>query len=85
MTDLNKAVENVTMMQGKVSAHVAKLESTQNINENTILKLTEDKVDIEEVDIVKAATDLANAQTALQASYTIGSTIIGSVSLLDYI
>ena len=43
------------------------------------------KADIEEVDITKAATDLANAQTALQASYAIGTTVLGSVSLLDYI
>jgi len=82
---LNTTADNITQSQGTVSAHVAKLESTQSINEDTILKLTEDKVDLEEVDIVKAATDLANAQTALQASYAIGSTILGSVSLLDYI
>ena len=59
--------------------------TTQTINEDTKLKLTEDKVNIEEVDITKAATDLANAQTALQASYAIGTRILGSVSLLDYI
>ena len=82
---LDKATKNITQSQGLVSAKVAKLDSTKNINEDTILKLTEDKVDLEEVDITKAATDLANAQTALQASYSIGTTILGSVSLLDYI
>ena len=30
-------------------------------------------------------SDLANAQTALQASYAIGTRILGSVSLLDYL
>lgn len=85
LTDLKTATNNVTQVQGSVSAHVAKLDTTKSINEDTILKLTEDKVDLEEVDITKAATDLANAQTALQASYTIGTTILGSVSLLDYL
>lgn len=82
---LSDASEGIIQSQGKVSAKVAKLETTQSINEDTILKLTSDKVDLEEVDITKAATDLANAQTALQASYAIGSTILGSVSLLDYL
>lgn len=82
---LDEAINNIVQSQGGVSAKVSKLESTKNINESTITKLTEDKVNLEEVDITKAATDLANAQTALQASYSIGTTILGSVSLLDYI
>ena len=85
LNTLNTATENITKAQGSVSAKVAKLDTTKTINENAILKLTEDKVNLEEVDITKAATDLANAQTALQASYAIGTTILGSVSLLDYI
>jgi flagellin-like hook-associated protein FlgL len=82
---LDSVTKNITQSQGMVSAKVSKLDATRSINEDTILKLTEDKVDLEEVDIVKAATDLANAQTALQASYSIGTTILGSVSLLDYL
>lgn len=82
---LKEVSNNVTLKQGTVSAKVSKLETTKNINEDTILKLTEDKVNIEEVDIVKAGSELANAQTALQASYAIGTRILGSVSLLDYI
>lgn len=82
---LDDATKGIIQSQGTVSAKVTKLETTKSINEDTILKLTEDKVDLEEVDITKAATDLANAQTALQASYAIGSTILGSVSLLDYL
>lgn len=85
LDDLKIATEKVSGVQGSVSAHVAKLDTTKSINEDTILKLTEDKVDLEEVDIAKAATDLANAQTALQASYAVGTTILGSVSLLDYL
>ena len=82
---LEKATNAITQAQGQVSAKVSKLDATKSINEDTILKLTSDKVDLEEVDITKAATDLANAQTALQASYAVGSTVLGSVSLLDYI
>ena len=82
---LDEATKNITQVQGNVSAKVMKLETTKTINEDTILKLTEDKTDLEEVDIVKASTELANAQTALQASYALGTRILGSVSLLDYI
>lgn len=82
---LDKSTDRITQSQGMVSSKVAKLDSTKTINEDTILKLTEDKVDLEEVDITKAATELANAQTALQASYAIGTRILGSVSLLDYL
>lgn len=82
---LQEATDNITQAQGAVAVKVQKLDTTQKINEDTILKLMEDKTDIEEVDIVQAATDLANAQTALQASYAIGTRILGSVSLLDYL
>ena len=82
---LETASNNIIQSQGNVSAKVTKLTATQSVNESTIVKLTEDKANLEEVDITKAATDLANAQTALQASYAIGTTILGSVSLLDYL
>lgn len=82
---LDDATKKITLTQGKVSANVSKLDSTYEINTDTITKLTEDRVDLEEVDITKAATDLANAQTALQASYLIGTNVLSSVSLLDYL
>lgn len=82
---LETASNNIIQSQGNVSAKVTKLTATQSVNESTIVKLTEDKANLEEVDITKAATDLASAQTALQASYAIGTTILGSVSLLDYL
>ena len=82
---LDSATRGITIANGQISAKVSKLESTQEINNDTITSLTEKKVDLEEVDITKAATELASAQTALQASYQIGTAILGSVSLLDYL
>ncbi len=82
---LDSATKGITIANGEISAKVSKLESTQEINNDTITSLTEKKVDLEEVDITKAATELASAQTALQASYQIGTAILGSVSLLDYL
>ena len=82
---LDSATRGITLAYGQISAKVSKLESTQEINNDTITSLTEKKVDLEEVDITKAAVELANAQTALQASYQIGTAILGSVSLLDYL
>ena len=82
---IESAHNGIVQSNGKVSAYVTKLENVQDGNNDAILKLTEDRVDLEEVDITKAAADLANAQTAMQASYLIGTRILGSVSLLDYI
>ena len=82
---LDETTKKITQAQGTVSAHVAKLEATSEINTETITKLTEDRVNLEEVDITKAATELASAQTALQASYLIGTNVLNSVSLLDYL
>ncbi len=82
---LDSASKAITLANGQISAKVSKLESTSEINNDTITSLTEKKVDLEEVDITKAATELASAQAALQASYQVGTAILGSVSLLDYI
>ena len=82
---VNDVSKNITQVQGEVSAKVSKLLTTQELNNATIVNLTENKVNLEEVDITKAASDLASAQTALQASYLIGTNILGSVSLLDYL
>ena len=80
-----QAQDKIPQTNGKVSAYVTKLDTEHQNNTDTILNLTEDRVDLEEVDITKAASDLANAQTALQASYLVGTRVLGSVSLLDYI
>lgn len=82
---LEDATKNITQANGIISADVTKLVATQEINNDTITKLTEDRVDIEEVDITQAAIELSNAQAALQASYIVGTNLLGSVSLLDYI
>ena len=82
---LDDTTKNVTKAQGSVSALVTKLDSTKAINESTIVSLTEDKSDLEDLDIISAATELSNAQNSLQMSYQIGSMVLQGVSLLDYI
>ncbi len=82
---LDDTSKNVTKAQGQVSALVTKLDSTKSINDSTIVSLTEDKSDLEDLDIIKAATELSNAQNSLQMSYQIGSMVLQGVSLLDYI
>lgn len=82
---VDKTRSNVINTQGTYSAKVSKLDTTLNINSDTINTLTGDKADLEEIDIVKLATDLSNAMTNLQASYQVGTTVLSSASLLDYI
>ena len=82
---LDTATSNVSRKTGTVSAKVSKLSATQEINNDTLTSLTEKRANLEEIDILKAASDLANANTAMQASYVLGANILSSVSLLDYI
>ena len=82
---IDTASRNIAQTDGVVSAKVSKLLATQEINEDTLVNLTEKRTDIEEVDIIKAASDLASARTGLQASYALGTSVLSSVSLLDYI
>ncbi len=77
--------KNIVRQTGDISAKVAKLDAASSINTTTITNLTEKKTNIEEIDITQAATDLANAQNALQASYILSSTILGGKTLLDYL
>lgn len=80
-----KGIDNISLAQGTISAQVSKLETTKNLNENVIENLTDKKNELLEVDIIKAASDLANAQTAMQASYTLSTRVLNNASLLDYI
>lgn len=82
---LDSSVKNITATQGMVSSKVTALDKAYDDNTDTITKLTGDRSDLEDLDIIKAAGDLANTQQALQASYAIGSQVLGSVSLLDYL
>ena len=85
LTVLNKTINNVTQKNGLVSSKVSKLTATQEINQDTISNLTEKEAGIEQVDIVKAASDLQSAYTGLQASYMLGTNVLSSVSLMDYL
>ncbi len=85
MTVIEGVQDNIIQTTGDITAKVSKLDATQGINDTTILNLTEDKAEIEEVDLAKMATELASARNALQASYTISAEILQGVSLLDYI
>ncbi len=82
---LEETQNKVIQTTGAISAKVSKLDATEEINNSAILSLTENKKDIEELDLAKAATELANARNSLQASYTISSEILKGVSLLDYL
>lgn len=82
---LDDAAKNITATQGMVSSKVTALDKAYENNTDTITKLTGDRSDLEDLDIIKAAGDLANTQQALQATYAIGSQVLGSVSLLDYL
>ncbi len=82
---LDSAVRNISLKNGIVSAQVTKLTATKEINEDTIISLTEKRSNLEDLDILKASSELANANTAMQASYILGGRVMSSVSLLDYI
>lgn len=82
---LESTQNNVIQQTGAISARVSKLDTTKTLNDSTITTLTENKAEIEEIDIAKMASELSSARNALQASYTISSEILQGVSLLDYL
>ncbi len=82
---VKKAQDNVIQTTGAISSKVSKLDTTQGINDAAILTLTENKSEIEDIDIAKLASELASARNALQASYSVSSVVLSGASLLDYL
>jgi flagellar hook-associated protein 3 FlgL len=84
MTELDTHFDNVNNLISDVGIKTNRLETKENVIANLKLTLTEQKSNIEDVDLAEAATDLALQETAYQAALSATSSII-SISLVDYL
>lgn len=82
---IQKSITSVTDTLGEISGYANKINAVQSINEKISTRLTSQKSELYETDIVQAASDLSMAQTSLQATLQIGALMLGGATLLDYI
>ncbi len=82
---IQKSIDSVTNTLGEISGYANKLDAVQSINEKITTRLTAQKSELYETDIVAAASDLSMAQTSLQATLQVGALMMGGATLLDYI
>lgn len=83
MGELDAHFETVNNTISDVGIKAKRLETKESVVSDFELTLTEQKSNIEDVDLTEAATDLALRETAYQAALSATSTII-SISLVDY-
>jgi flagellar hook-associated protein 3 FlgL len=83
MTELDTHYENVTNVISNVGAKANRLETKANVISDFEVTFTEQKSNLEDVDLAEAATDLALRQTAYEAVLSATAKII-SISLVDY-
>ncbi len=76
--------ENILTEQASLAGRLTRLEISKSILQVNDDSSTSALATLQEVDIYEAATNLTNAQTALNASFLVTSKLLSS-SLLDYI
>jgi flagellar hook-associated protein 3 FlgL len=84
MGELDDHFEDINNLVSGVGIKTKRLETKESVVADFKLTLTEQKSNIEDVDLTEAATDLALRETAYQAALKATSSII-SISLVDYI
>lgn len=84
MTKLDEHYENVNNLISEVGIKTNRLETKESVVSQFELTLTEQKSNLEDVDLTEAATDLALRETAYQAALSATSSIM-SISLADYL
>lgn len=84
MDELDAHFESINNVISNIGIKTNRLETKESVISDFELTLTEQKSDIEDVDITEAATDLALKETAYQAALSATAKIV-SISLVDYI
>lgn len=84
LSGLSTAADNITAVQTKFATTLNKFEMTTDSTKATMLDLKEYRSDLKDADLAEVLSDLATAETALNATYSVTSKLLGSNSLLDY-
>lgn len=84
LDELNNSLDTTALTRTKFASVSNKFELTQNTINTTITQLTSYKSDLEDADLAQILADLTAQQTALSATYSVTSQLLGGTSLLNY-
>lgn len=82
---LNTSLDEVSVTRTKFAAVSNRFQITQDSINTTITQLKAYRSDLQDADLSEVLSDLTTQQTALQATYSVASNLLGGKSLLDYI
>ena len=85
LTDMDTSLDTLTSTQTKFAIVANKFDLTTKAYKTTITSLKENKSDMQDADLAEVLTQLAAAKTALEATYSVTSNLLGKTSLLDYL
>jgi len=85
ITDLDDELSTVTATRTKLSAVSNRFSITQDSIDNMVTNLKSYRSNLQDADLAEVATNLATAQSALEATYSVTSQMLSGVSLLDYL
>lgn len=85
LTGLSTASDTVTSTQTKFATVSNKFTMTTSSIDTTMLSLEEYRSELQDADMAEVLTQLASAQTALKATYSVTSQLLGQNTLLDYL
>lgn len=81
----NSSVDTVLANQTKFASVTNRFEMTENSINTTVTNLKSYRSELQDADLAEVATQLAAQETALQATYSITSSMLAGPSLLDYL
>lgn len=84
LNGLNTELNNASVERTTLAAVSNKFELTKNTINTTITQLTAYKSDLQDADLSQVLADLTAQKTALNATYSVTSELLGGRSLLDY-
>lgn len=82
---LNTALDTTSVARTKFASVANKFQITKNSINTTVTQLTAYKSDLEDADLSQVLSDLTAQKTALDATYSVTSSLLAGKSLLDYI
>lgn len=84
LAGLNAASDTINSTQTKFATVANKFTMTTSSINSTILDLKDYKSSLQDVDTAEVLTQLTSAKTALQATYSVTSSMLNGKTLLDY-
>jgi flagellar hook-associated protein 3 FlgL len=82
---LSTALDTTSVARTKFASVSNKFQITENSINTTVTQLTAYKSDLEDADLSQVLSDLTAQKTALDATYSVTSSLLAGKSLLDYI